>query len=414
MAKAPARTKPKTRAAKPAKAQRLPSVRCLDLGARPGAFASDLSLGHKGTPPKIPSGFGESRFSPEMQAANPDKPLTRVVKDVLPVGSWKVGYDDAGQPIMWDVTREQLELIRDQFALSQTNGVAFNLAKSHGDLESLIIPTDDIISPIDQVIVENDVLWISSYVTPQEAVRLQNPAMKVSPGVTTRFADGKGKPYPIMLYHVAVTDQPTVTSQGPFLALANTLPEGGNPMDETILELFKKIFEYEEMPLPESVTTENAMDILTVLVDQLVGIEEEEDSTDSSDGDTGTSTDTPADSTVPGDLAAMTNAIKKLTERLDGIEVGGKKAAFEGRVAGLVAAGKIQAKSAIALNNAAPSHGYNQSILDVFNNEPAKVPLGRQSVRMSNPSAPAVGEPAKKPKNLEDRVAELLGKKAKK
>lgn len=184
-------------------------------------------------------------------------------------------------------------------------------------------------------------------------------------------------------------------------------------MDETILELFKKIFEYEDMPLPESVTTDNAMDILPVLVDQLVGIEAEEESTDS-EGDTGTSTDTPADATVPGDLAAMTNAIKKLTERLDSIEVGGKKAAFEGRVAGLVAAGKIQAKSAVALNNAAPAHGYNQSILDVFNSEPAKVPLGRQAVRMSNPSAPQVGEPPKKSKNLEDRVAELLGKKAKK
>lgn len=352
-----------------------------------------------------------------MQAANPDKPLTRVVKDVLPVGSWKVGYTEDGKPVMWNVTRQQLNDIKEQFDLAQSQGVAFNLARSHGDIEKLLIPTEDIISPIDQVIVENDTLWVSSYVTPQEAVNLQNPAMKVSPGVTTRFADGKGKPYPVMLYHVAVTDQPVVTGQGPFLALSNQQPKGGPKMDQEVLDLFKKLFEYEEMPLPETVTTDNALEILPILIAQLIGESEPdtEDSTEGdSNGDTGASVTDTGDSSTPIDTAAMNLAIRKLNDRLDAIEIGHKKDAFDLRVAGLVAAGKIQQKSAVVLSNAAAKSGYDQSVLAVFDHEPAKVPMGRKTVAMANPAAPSVGGAPAKVASVEDRVAALLGKKQKK
>lgn len=404
-------TKPKP---KSRKLTILPPVRCLDLANRPGSFVAEAEpLGHKGKPPKIPSAFGAPRYSQQLQKQNPDKPLTRVVKDVLPVGSWKVGHDTDGTPIMWDVTREQLETLSEQFALAQSRGVAMNLTKSHGDPETLIVPTDDLVSPIDQVVLENDVLWISSYVTPEQAKQLQNPAMKVSPGVTTRFEDGHGNKYPLMLYHTAVIDQPTVTNQGRFLALANK-PKGGKVMDQEILDLFKQIFEYEEMPLPDTVTTDNAMDILPVLISQLTGTSDSTEDAGDAGGDSGASTTDSGDSSEPIDTAAMTLALRRLNDRLDAMETHGKRTAFESRVAGLVSTGKITAASAVVLNNSASKTGYDQGVLNVFDLEPSKVPMGRRTATLANPAPPRVGNesPAKAP--IEDRVSALLGTKKKK
>lgn len=377
------------------------------MSPRPGNFVTQLAgLGHRGRPPRIPTAFGVPRFSREQQATHPELPLTRIIKDVLPVGKWKVGHDQRGNPLLWEVTREQLQLIAEQFALAQSRGIAMNLTRSHGNLQTLIVPTDDLIAPIDQVVVENDVLWISAYVTPEEAQRLRNPAMKVSPGVTTRFEDGEGRRYPIMLYHTAVIDQPTVTNQGCFLALANKQPQGGNAMDEAILDLFRRLFEYAGSPLPETVTPDNAMELLPVLVDHLIGGEESDDET----YDSGTEIDDPEGADQPLDTATMANAIRHLTRRLEAIETGSKKHSFESRVARLVSTGKIQAKSGVVLNNQAPAHGYNLSILDVFDHEPTRVPMGRRAVTLANAAPPSVGE-TKSKVSLEDRVNKLLGRK---
>ena len=416
--------KPKTRPTQAAVAE-LPPVRCLDLGSRSGAFVSQLApLGHNGQPPKVPTGFGESRYTKEMQDANPTLPLTRVVKDVLPVGKWKIGHDANDQPVMWDVTRDQLELMRDTFSLAQSRGHAMNLTKSHGDAETLIVPTDDLISPLDQVVVENDVLWISSYVTPEVAEKLQNAAMKVSPGVTTRFEDGHANKYPLMLYHVAVTDQPTVTNQGRFLALSNSLPKGGNAMDEATLELFRQIFTYEGTPLPETVTTKNAAEILPILVAQLVGGEVEDEDASEGDGDTGAETPADSEGNAGDDLATatMSNKVlaaveklgKTLNARIDAIENGGRKATFEARSAALAESGVITVAKAIQLNNTAARHGYDLSLLSLFEGGKKAVPMGRSSARMSNAAAPQVNGGEKKQRSIEDRVAALLGKKQKK
>lgn len=417
--------KPKTRPTQTV-ATELPRVRCLDLGSRSGAFVTQQApLGHNGQPPKVPTGFGEPRYTPQMQAENPTLPLTRVIKDVLPVGKWKIGHDDKDQPIMWDVTRDQLNLMRDTFSLAQSRGIAMNLTKSHGDAETLIVPTDDLISPLDQVVVENDVLWVSSYVTPEVAKSLQNAAMKVSPGVTTRFEDGHANKYPLMLYHVAVTDQPTVTNQGRFLALSNSSPKGGTKMDEATLELFRQLFAYEGTPLPDTVTTKNAAEILPILVAQLVGAEgEEEEDPAEGDGDTGAETPADAEGNAGDDLATatMSNKIlaavekmgKTLGARIDAIENGGRKATFEARSAALAESGVITSAKAIQLNNTAARHGYDLSLLSLFEGSKPTVPMGRQSVRMSNATAPHVNGGEKKQRSIEDRVAALLGKKQKK
>lgn len=201
--------------------QRLPRFRTLDLSPMPGGWQP---LGHGMKPPTLPAGFSPPRFSPQQQAANPSQPMTRLVKDVLRVGRWKIGSDSAGRPQLWDVTPAVLVALATSHQRATARGVAMNLTKSHGDLRTGIVPTDELICPIDEMIVSgNGTLWVSCYVTPQQARYLMNPACKVSPGIWDDWIDGLGNRYATKMLHVAVTDHPVIPGQGPFVTLANRL-----------------------------------------------------------------------------------------------------------------------------------------------------------------------------------------------
>lgn len=198
-----------------------PRFRTLDLSPSVGGWQP---LGHNQKPPALPSGFSPPRFTPQQQLANPDRPMTRVVKDVLRVGKWKIGTDSAGRPQLWDVTARELATLATSHQRATARGVAMNLTKSHGNLSTGIVPTDELICPIDEMIVANGVLWVSCYVTPQQARYLMNPACKVSPGIWDDWSDGYGNVYPSKMLHVAVTDHPVIPGQGAFIAMTNSRP----------------------------------------------------------------------------------------------------------------------------------------------------------------------------------------------
>ena len=184
----------------------------------------------------------------------------RVVKDILRVGKWKVGYDDRGNPTYWDVTPQVLSQIVNDFNAMKANGVEPNLGKTHGD-DNLLIHPDDLIAPIDELRIDGDTLWMASYVTPEEKRYLENPARKVSVGVIPNHADGTGKTYKLYLTHVAVTDRPVVAGQAPFMALADA---GGGSMDfAALVEAINGLLEANGMgKLPEDVTEVNIVDVL--------------------------------------------------------------------------------------------------------------------------------------------------------
>ena len=158
--------------------------------------------------------------------------MTRVIKDVLRVGRWKVGFDESGQAVFWNVTPQVLGALEVTTKARLTSGDAINYGKTHGD-DELIVPPDELIAPLDDVMVKDGVLWASSYVTPTQADYLANPARKVSVGVLEDYTAGDGQRYPLALAHVAVTDRPVVTGQGKFLALANSSfqTQGNTKMD---------------------------------------------------------------------------------------------------------------------------------------------------------------------------------------
>lgn len=161
-----------------------------------------------------------------MQSLHPDRPYTRLVKDVLRVGKWLATTSDGGQS-WWNVTRDTLRGIASTFQTAKQNGVDPNLCWDHGDPRTGVISGQSLITSIDDLRVEGDVLWCSLYCTPQQARTLSHPVHKVSIGYEPVWRDGRGRNYQHFLSHVGVVDLPVVDSQGPFLTLSrrrNTMP----------------------------------------------------------------------------------------------------------------------------------------------------------------------------------------------
>lgn len=194
-------------------------MRQVDLDLDNGSFSR---VGHSvQLYTKLPK-LEPAQFTREDQNLHPDKPMTRVVKDILRVGRWKVGYDSAGNPLFWNVTPRTLEQIEKNFKLGQSRGIAMNLISTHGDRRTREV---DIwkhgIAPMDQVFRQGDTLWMTAYVTPDQAKDLKNPVNKVSVRVVQDWEDGQGRSYDWMLLHTGVVDNPVVDSQGPFIDMSN-------------------------------------------------------------------------------------------------------------------------------------------------------------------------------------------------
>lgn len=375
----------------------------------PGAW---LPLGHASIPPVVTTKFGQSKYTAAQQAANPDKPMTRLVKDVLRVGSWKVGMD-AGQPVMWDVNRSTIALIANQFRLAQSRGIAMNLTKSHGDLLTGIVPTDDLISPLDQVLADGDCLWLSTYVTPKQAQDLTNPACKVSPYIRPNWIDGLGNKYPEMLLHVAVTDQPVLPGQGPFVAMANSQAKGANAMDlGTILPLINQLLSAAGGPqIPEDADETNIVGYLKMAISMVAG--EETAETETADDGTEGTLDAGDTTVLPDAGASMTNqpaklgnkapawaqglinTVKVLSNTVNQLQEGTvstRKTAYQAKVIELATAGKITPVQRTHLEKQGPALGYalsNLAVFDLATPQPQQ-PGGKAAKALANPNAPAV------------------------
>lgn len=358
-----------------------------------------LPLGHKAIPPRVPTLFSRPKYSPVEQAANPDKPMTRLVKDILRTGSWKVGIDAAGKPIMWPVSSNTLRQIAQQYRLAQHRGIAMNLTKSHGNLQTGIVPTDDLISPLDEVIADGSTLWISTYVTPEQVANLTNPACKVSPYVMANWIDGLGNTYPEMLLHVAVTDQPVLPGQGPFVAMANS--QGANGMDlATLLPLVNQLLTTAGGPqIPDDADETTFVNYLKMAISMMGGepeAEEAPEETPAIEGEGG-GLEIPAvmnnTARAPAWAQGLVSTVKALSNEIVQLKQGNQaqaKSAYIAKLVSLVAAGKISPAQRIALESQGPSVGFALSNLQVFDLNSA-VPNGGKAARaMANAGAPAV------------------------
>ena len=278
-------------------------------------------------PPEIASQFGPPKYTPEQQTADPSSPRTRIVKDVLPVGKWKAGIGDNGQPIFLSVDASFLQQVVESFRQASSRGINFNLGKTHGDPATGLIHPNDLIAPIDQLVTDGKTLWASCYVTPEDARYLSNPARKVSAGLRRNWMDGLGNTYPVQMVHLAVTDLPVVSGQGPFLAMANTdssgasgAGKGSGAGENTVIGTFNRCLMLLGLgQLPADVTEENMLIVVNALLNTVKGEDGEDDGEDSGaagSGQGGSQTLPPlnqaggrmsADLANPGTPASQTN-----------------------------------------------------------------------------------------------------------
>lgn len=380
------------------------TVKTLHLGG-----GSWVPLGHKQNPPALPRLFGPPRFSQEDQATNPDKPMTRLVKDVLRVGRWKVGTDKTGEPVMWEVTPAILQELAANFHAAQKNGVAINLTLSHGNRSTGIVPTDELIAPLDDAVVEGQTLWFSTYVTPEQAKRLQNPAMKVSIGVHDDWMDGAGRVYSSIPIHVAVTDHPVVTGQGPFVALANKQDSKKRNLSmdfAALAEVLNKLLNMVQpgVALPEDTSEENVVERVNLILSVMNGGETPPESSEApagseaevSAGDLPPALSQGQDKAMANLQAAMKAAVAPLQSQIKTLantvaelktdKANAAKQAFEDRCKRLLANG-IPAATLEKAKKLGASEGYNLAILDLVEGAAAAVPRRSLAKSLANASA---------------------------
>ena len=394
----------------------LPRVRTLDLSPITGRFTP---LGHGQVPPSLPQGFSRPRFSEADQLANPGEPMTRVVKDVLRVGRWKVGTKPDGKPNFWDVKRDDLIMLATAHKDATCRGVAMNLTKSHGNLQTGIVPTDELIAPVDELIVDGNVLWASCYVTPEQAKYLRNPACKVSPGIWDDWVDGYGNVYRSKMLHVAVTDHPVIPGQGPFVTMANAQSKGKTMDFANLVSMINSLLAMTPMglQLPEDVSEETLERDLTVIVAAMNGGSmETETAPDASD-----TAETIVDGMgeTVGEAVAMSNRNARRTPSVSSAEppawfrqfaagvssqfktlsnniatlqagrVASAQQAYVNRVTALGRAG-VPARETARLMNLGRQYNWDQSLLPADAADvPGRVNMSNPAKRLANGAAPS-------------------------
>ena len=400
-----------------------------------------------------PPDFGKPRYTQAQQAANPDKPMTRIVKDVLRTGRWLAGTTGGGSS-WWVVTPGTLEQVAKSFRLARGNGVAPNLIYDHGDVKTGQVSGRDIIAEIDDVRVQGDTLWIAAYVTPAQARQLSLPANKVSVGVDETWHDGRGRTYRHFLAHVGVVDLPVVDSQGPFLTLsrrrrgttrkASTMPmnrrqrlalaaagfrladsdsgdgtENETPTDEAItgggvdalIDLIDSVLQESlGVGLPEATTGETLVHDLQVITQVLFASPADEEPADESSGDLadaaadalaepltmsrgrGNRSGGSRNAAVPSFVGPIMRQLRTLATRVDGLQAGNGESAreaYRAELDRLAVEGNIDAATRIDLEAEGEANGYRLSLLQPFRHTRMVGTGGSRARRLATGQAPA-------------------------
>lgn len=336
--------------------------------------------------------FGKSRFSEADQAAEPTKPLTRLVKDVLRVGKWKVGRDAHGKPQLADFSASVLKTIVEQFRAAKARGVTFNLCNTHGDRQTREVHPEDLIAPIDELAFDGTTLWASFYVTPEQAVYLSNPARKVSAGLRENWQDGYGNEYPLQLVHVAVCDQPAVAGQGEFIALANTQEVSAMDFQALVAAINALLTRFGMGSLPSEVDETN----IVVALKALAGGDSEDESQEGATPMTTTADMSLSAKREADELKSLLEVIRQLQDgqaalsnELANMRAASAQAAYVGKLDRLASNGDITADVVTKFTATGAKLGWDLSLLDGL--EGLKLaPRGSVAKKLATGKAPDV------------------------
>lgn len=413
-------------------------VRDLDVGQLPRTpfLAFDRQV-----PPAL-SGLAPHRLLP-VSLSDPT-PRKRLVKDVLRTGQWRVGVNpQTGEPMFWCVTPETLRDLALNYARCRANGVQINLCWGHGAADRIGVDPRDLIAPIDQVFVAGNRLWVTSFVTPQQAIDLQNPVYQTSIRALENYLDGAGNHYPLALLHVAIVDHPVVGNQGPFLDMANYIlaltnpPESGaQTMDEQMLTLWQRAFALLGLTLPDDADPDTLPAVIDSMLSSLEsGSDAAADDTEGMDR-TGRTVVTPDDGTnpyaltssaVPGDvshalslmLRPMAAQLRDLANTVSGLvseKSTAARSAYEARLNELLRRGHVRPSRKPHYLELGARHAYDLSILGLLD-DARVIDMGSRARQVSTrntltvDAAPPVTYARPRQEDLDEGVLLLGGRK---
>jgi hypothetical protein len=368
------------------------------------------------------------RFSREQQAADIDRQRTRLVKDCLTVGRWKVNLDDAGNPIFWDITPDFLIGLEEIFCYQKSKGVAktHNLVFTHGTEADPLnafgvreIHPRDIIANIDQLFYENGRLWFSVYVTPTEASLLKRESMWVSVRILPNWEDGSGERYGYTLTNVGVVDHPVIFDQQPFFEMDNKQPtksvssptpkKGLTAMPLTLNMEFKALVEGINALLPDNLdlpkeTSEETFPTAFEMAVAMVSGNKPEPKTPEQSGTPvpAAPVDVPAElrnlvpagtKLTPGEVATM-RVVAQLSNQVAALQAGqavSNESAYRAKLVELGGRG-IDAATIEALTVSGQKTNWDLTLLNAYDGQTATVPpaveLGNKSKTLATPNAP--------------------------
>lgn len=324
--------------------------------------------------------------------------MTRVVKDVLRVGTWRV---NKGRSVSF--TRDDLAAIAASHQRQRKTGRSVNLCWGHGDETTLSVDARDLISPVDQVILSGDTLWATAYVTPEQAVDLQSPTRHVSPRVLYDFTDTNGESYDVCMAHVAIVDVPVMDSQGPFVDLAanvlelysDTKQKEVKGMDfAKLTELINTLLKPYGVTLPEETAEDRIVEVLGIIVQMVGQLNGEPAKTEEP------VTDVVNDSVSDPVLADMAARIDKLTRMVSDMgrsnadsatkTRNAKRDAFESRLDELASTGNINAATRAKWSERGPMIDFSVDFLDDLG-EKRMVDMSRKAKSQAEKSQPGFG-----------------------
>lgn len=133
----------------------------------------------------------------------------RFQKDILRTGVFQLPHR------AWDVTKETLDQLVDNFRLARSRGVRVPVTWNHSR------DARDQIGSVAELFRAGSTLYARfSAPRPADSERLLNINHDVSVAVSEDFRDGLGNQYDLMLTHLAVVDSPVVPGQRSFLTLS--------------------------------------------------------------------------------------------------------------------------------------------------------------------------------------------------
>jgi len=311
----------------------------------------------------------------------------RVVKDVLRVGRWKYGTDRAtGEPKFWDVTEDALKQLANNFPKMLANGVKPKLYWGNADKiaagQHEVNDPRDTIAEIDQVILHDGVLYASSYVTPDQAKKLQNAPLEVSVKAQEDWMDGEGRKYDLALLHVAIVDQPVVTKQGPFFTLSNESPAEGNA-DMTLFEKLKAKYGF-----GDEVTVENIDAAIEAKLKPAVA---ETKLTDVSDDGKNLALVVKQQNKIIAEQGEQIKTLANSVTKMLAKEETSAKDAYNTKLDKLFKDGRINAAKKTELAKFGPLTQFNLSLLSCFDDVKTLANDGTRTKELANGEEPDLG-----------------------